>query len=122
MNCLAAWTNILCKHSGDTELGPLIYPLIQIICGTITLLPTARYYPLRFQCIDLLNRLSAAAGGVFVPTAPYLVEVRRRVNYTIPVLLQYVARRTCTLRNEQFHRFTLRSNTVSALSHLIFFQ
>ncbi|KJE97350.1 Noc2l protein [Capsaspora owczarzaki ATCC 30864] len=84
LHCLTAWTRVLSAYasterraqSGGAEsvLAPLVYPLAQILGGTIRLIPTARYFPLRFHCIGNMNALSAAT-GTFIPVLPYIVEV-----------------------------------------------
>lgn len=44
---LSLWTLLVSRTYPSTILKPLIYPLTQLIIGTIKLLPIARYYPLR---------------------------------------------------------------------------
>ena len=74
------WSTVLaiaCDNSagsGESELRPLIYPLVQISLGVIKLVPTARYYPLRFQVLTSLLRVSART-GTYIPIAPFLLEI-----------------------------------------------
>lgn len=63
MNCLMVWGAVISTYPGENQLRPLMYPLVQIIIGTVNLVPTARYFPMRFHCVQLLNKLSAATGG-----------------------------------------------------------
>jgi len=74
INSLRVWGLILSTYTKASELRPLIYPFCQLVTGTIRLMPTARFYPLRFTCVRFLNELSNR-GDVFVPVAPYLLEV-----------------------------------------------
>ena len=80
IHCLSLWTQLLCiTHPSDT-LQALIYPLTQTIIGTIKLLPTARFYPLRFHCVSLLNRLSLKT-NTFIPIVPFLLEVFEQTDF-----------------------------------------
>lgn len=56
------------------QLRPLVYPLSQIIDGAARLVPTVRYFPLRLQCVRMLNRL-AVATDAFVPVASLLLDM-----------------------------------------------
>jgi len=49
------------------------------------LVPAARYYPTRFQCVEILNYLSKKT-NVYIPTASYILEV----NQLSVILLLYV--------------------------------
>ncbi|PLW14291.1 hypothetical protein PCANC_00047 [Puccinia coronata f. sp. avenae] len=62
------------SRSKPSVLQPLIYPLVQITIGVIKLIPTSRYYPLRFHCIRLLLRLVQRT-GTFIPLTPFLLDV-----------------------------------------------
>lgn len=79
VHSLVLWSKLLATlvktNQGFNEhLQPLIYPLIQCFFGTIKLIPTPRYYPLRFHCINALILLSNAT-DVFIPIIPFVLEV-----------------------------------------------
>lgn len=70
------WSRVLSVHctAPDAPLRPLIYPLVQVTLGAMRLIPTATYFPLRFQLIRSLLRLSKAT-GTYIPLAAPLYEV-----------------------------------------------
>lgn len=72
INSLNVWVRVLSTYK--EQLRPLVYPLSQIIDGAARLVPTARYFPLRLQCVRMLNRLSAATDA-FVPIASLLLDM-----------------------------------------------
>lgn len=55
-------------------LRELIYPLVQVILGTIRLIPSPQYFPLRFFLLRGLISL-ALSTGVYIPVLPILTEV-----------------------------------------------
>lgn len=57
-----------------SQMSQLIYPLVQTSLGALRLMPTATYFPLRFQLIRSLLRVSKAT-GTYIPLAPSLYEV-----------------------------------------------
>ena len=87
MHCLKLWVAVLsaaCKqsHEGDDSGGgaddqlmqSLVYPLTEIILGTVRMAPApSRHVPLRFHCIRLLQQL-AASSETYIPTASILLE------------------------------------------------
>jgi len=73
ISCLQLWGRVLGELHDET-LAPLIYPLVQITLGAVRLIPTARYYPLRFHCLHSLNMLSKFT-GTYIPVASYLIEI-----------------------------------------------
>ncbi|KAI9837046.1 MAG: hypothetical protein M1819_000695 [Sarea resinae] len=77
------WSRVLSSHcealkeaeaGKESLLRPLIYPTVQITLGAMRLIPTAQYFPLRFQLVRALLRLSLAT-GTYIPLAPALLEV-----------------------------------------------
>lgn len=73
------WVQLL----GDTKsdvLEPLLYPLVQLISGTIRLNYTSRHYPLRFHLSHLLTELSEKSGK-FIPILPYFLDILHSQNF-----------------------------------------
>eukprot|EP01125_Pyxidicula_operculata_P005070 TRINITY_DN1858_c1_g1_i1.p1 TRINITY_DN1858_c1_g1~~TRINITY_DN1858_c1_g1_i1.p1 ORF type:complete len:712 (+),score=233.86 TRINITY_DN1858_c1_g1_i1:31-2166(+) len=60
INSISVWIRVLCAYPKQEELWLLAYPLVQILHGIISLVPTSRNYPLRCHCIKMLNQLVAA--------------------------------------------------------------
>ena len=77
MNCLMVWSAVISTYPGEKQLKALVYPLVQIIIGTVNLVSAAKYFPMRFHCTDLLNKLSAATGGTLIPVPSLLLDVLR---------------------------------------------
>ncbi|XP_059143876.1 nucleolar complex protein 2 homolog [Physella acuta] len=80
IHCLGLWVQLLTTTYPSEVLQPLIYPLTQTIVGTIKLLPTTRYYPLRFHCVQFLNKLSYKT-KTYIPTMPFLLEIFDQVDF-----------------------------------------
>uniref|UniRef100_A0A6P7GR46 Nucleolar complex protein 2 homolog n=1 Tax=Diabrotica virgifera virgifera TaxID=50390 RepID=A0A6P7GR46_DIAVI len=74
VNSLKLWGNLLAVTYNKKIMQQLVYPLVQICIGTIKLIPTAQYYPLRFHIVQILMDLSKET-GVFIPVLPFLLEV-----------------------------------------------
>jgi nucleolar complex protein 2 len=83
VNSLDFWSRVLAQHcSGirEAELGkesplrPLIYPVVQVTLGVMRLIPTAQYFPLKFQLFRSLLRISQAT-KTYIPLASSLYEV-----------------------------------------------
>ena len=74
---LKVWAKLLSESlqggEADGQLKPLVYPLTQVTIGAIKLIPTARYFPLRFHCIRTLLGLVQKT-GVYIPLSGYILE------------------------------------------------
>jgi nucleolar complex protein 2 len=83
IHCLKLWVAVLSdsvtaddddKNSDVTLMRSLIYPLTEVILGTVRFVPSpTRHLPLRFHCVRLLQQL-AASSQVFIPTTSLLLE------------------------------------------------
>lgn len=83
VHSLDFWSRVLSEHcaslkeaeSGkESPLRPLIYPTVQVTVGAMRLIPTSQYFPLRFQLMRSLLRLSRAT-TTYIPLGPALHEV-----------------------------------------------
>lgn len=83
VHSLDFWSRVLSQHCDglveaqtgkQSALRPLIYPVVQITLGAMRLIPTAQYFPLRFQMTRALLRISRAT-GTYIPLASSLLEV-----------------------------------------------
>ncbi|EJT50655.1 noc2p [Trichosporon asahii var. asahii CBS 2479] len=71
----AAGTEAQAARGGlESPLKPLIYPLVQIALGAVRLLPSSRYFPLRFHIIASLIRLVSQT-ETYIPLSPFLLEI-----------------------------------------------
>lgn len=83
IHSLDFWSRVLSSHCNSlleaqtgkaSQLRPLIYPVTQITLGVMRLIPTATYFPLRFQLIRSLLRISQTT-GTYIPLSAALLEV-----------------------------------------------
>lgn len=83
VHSLDFWSRVLsaqCDPLAEAQSGkqsplrPLIYPVVQITLGAMRLIPTAQYFPLRFQLMRSLLRISSST-GTYIPLAAALLEV-----------------------------------------------
>jgi len=89
LHCLRIWGSIVAAYSGQPiadnanntsitadqqQLRPLIYPLIQVVIGTMKLVPSGKYLPMKLHCISILNSLGRSSRN-FIPTSQLLLEI-----------------------------------------------
>ncbi|KAJ7482271.1 Noc2-domain-containing protein [Mycena galericulata] len=83
IHCIDFWSIVLaraCDASTETETGkeselkPLIYPLVQVSLGAIKLIPNSRSYPFHLHIIRSLLHLTRHT-HIYVPISPYLLPI-----------------------------------------------
>lgn len=74
VNSIRLWAELLSTTFNKTQLQPLVFPLVSIICGAVKLVPTAQFFPLRFHLIQTLIQLSKET-RTFIPVLPFILEV-----------------------------------------------
>ena len=86
VHCLKLWVAVLSKAVPADDgalLRSLVYPLTEVIMGTIRLVPSpVRHLPLRFHCVRLLQQLAASA-EVFIPTTSLLLDCMEWKEWTL---------------------------------------
>ena len=85
IHALDFWSRVLSTHCSpssnpslkkpsDSPLHPLVYPLIQVTLGAITLIPTSTYIPLRVHLLRSLLRLCRST-SCYIPLAPHILDI-----------------------------------------------
>ncbi|KEF57011.1 uncharacterized protein A1O9_07201 [Exophiala aquamarina CBS 119918] len=83
IHSLDFWSRVLSTHCNSlleaengkqSQLRPLIYPVVQVTLGVMRLIPTSTYFPLRFQLMRSLLRISQAT-ETYIPLSAALIEV-----------------------------------------------
>ena len=66
---------LVSRYGSDSKavLQPLIYPLVQVLTLTATLVPSSRYLPLRFHVLKAMLKLSKNT-GTFIPVSPIILD------------------------------------------------
>jgi len=80
IHSLELWGSLVGHCSSSEVIRPLIYPLVQVIMGTAKLIPTPKYFPLRFHCANILREISSTT-GTFIPVLPLYLEALNTFNF-----------------------------------------
>lgn len=75
LNALHLWTAVLSAYPTQQNLTLLIYPLVQVIQGSLTLDGSPRYYPYRIHLIRMLNTLAQANPNTFINSLPFTLDL-----------------------------------------------
>jgi nucleolar complex protein 2 len=103
VHSLDFWSRVLSNHCNSlleaqngkqSQLRPLIYPVVQITLGVMRLIPTSTYFPLRFQLMRSLLRISQST-ETYIPLSAALLEVLNSAEMKKPA-------KTATLRPLDF--------------------
>eukprot|EP00300_Choanocystis_sp_HF-7_P014811 c18831_g1_i3.p1 GENE.c18831_g1_i3~~c18831_g1_i3.p1 ORF type:complete len:952 (+),score=259.17 c18831_g1_i3:401-2857(+) len=74
VSSLEVWVSAAAAHASNPDLKLLAYPASQIILGTVRLIPTLRFSPLRLHLCRLATLLCSATGS-YIPMAPVVLEM-----------------------------------------------
>ncbi|KAJ3357185.1 Nucleolar Complex 2 protein [Allomyces javanicus] len=77
IHSLRFWANVLLTHApkGSTSpLAALVYPVVQVMCGVIRLVPTVQFHPLHLHLLASLTDLVRVC-GTYVPLVPYYLSI-----------------------------------------------
>ena len=121
------WCKLLSTEGAvDTNLKQLIFPLVQITLGAISLNPIVKFYPLRFRCIRSLNLLSFRT-NTYIPLSSYLLDtldyIRGVTKYAHlppnpPNFLFSIKASKQLLKTKHFIDFTAETSFELLLEHL----
>lgn len=127
ISALQLWSQVVSDLSGEI-LKPLVYPVVQINLGVIRLIPAARYYPLRFHCIDSLNLISRKS-RVYIPTASLILQAlesneflrKPKSSEKIPDFSGVLKLSKSHLRTKGFQDVTIDLAVESLLEHYVIY-
>ncbi|KAG6890208.1 hypothetical protein C0995_010219 [Termitomyces sp. Mi166 len=84
VHCIDFWSIVLARAcdsrtqvengNKESDLKPLIYPLVQVCLGAIKLISTSRFYPFHLHIIRSLLHLTKRT-DTYIPLSPYLVPI-----------------------------------------------
>ncbi|KAG6374069.1 Noc2-domain-containing protein [Boletus reticuloceps] len=83
VHCVDFWALVLARacskeaqaeRGGESDLKPLIYPLVQVSLGAIKLVSNARSYPLHLHIARSMLHLSRHT-NTYIPLTPYLLPI-----------------------------------------------
>lgn len=78
LHSLKLWARMVSTFNSDVDpketLKPLVYPLVQLILGSLRLKPSSKHFPYRLHLLNLLIDLSEKT-GVFIPIIGYILEI-----------------------------------------------
>ncbi|CAE6412658.1 unnamed protein product [Rhizoctonia solani] len=72
VHCVDFWSLVLAR--GEEELQPLVYPLVQVGLGAVSLIPSQRYHPLHIHILTSLHHL-ATHTKTYITISSYLLPI-----------------------------------------------
>ncbi|KAF8687566.1 Noc2 protein, partial [Rhizoctonia solani] len=72
VHCIDFWSLVLAR--GEEELQPLVYPLVQVGLGAVSLIPSQRYHPLHIHILTSLHHL-ASHTKTYIPISSHLLPI-----------------------------------------------
>lgn len=117
VHCIGLWCRMVGNLYSKEAIKPLLYPLVQVSLGTIDLVPTSRYFPLRYRVIKYLITLSSRT-NTYIPLLPYITKPLRLAEFskksgmvTEPLNFATMLR----LSNSQLKEASYRSGTMDEM-------
>jgi nucleolar complex protein 2 len=122
LNCVRLWTRVVCAMPGADELGPLAFPLAQIMLGIMVVASSSYFLPIRLHLISCLHQL-AASTQCFIPTASRLVEIlenpdlfsKPMASTDVPPKLQFIVK----FPPDSIHKVAVRDLIVQEVVNLL---
>jgi len=88
LNCLRLWGSVLSAYPGkpvadtkrnnltadEQQLRSLIYPLTQVLLGTVKLCPTSKYFPYRLHIASIIGSLARTSRN-YIPVSHLLLDI-----------------------------------------------
>ncbi|KAL0489033.1 nucleolar complex protein 2 [Acrasis kona] len=85
MSSLDTWVRAVGQYPGENEFKDLIYPLIQIVLGTIQVHKQAKHFSVIIKCLDMLNTLARSIGHLYIPIMPVALDLLESPQiYSVP--------------------------------------
>ncbi|CAE7228516.1 unnamed protein product [Rhizoctonia solani] len=72
VHCVDFWSLVLAR--GEEDLQPLVYPLVQVGLGAVSLIPSQRYHPLHIHILTSLHHL-ATHTKTYIPISSHLLPI-----------------------------------------------
>ncbi|CAE6398882.1 unnamed protein product [Rhizoctonia solani] len=72
VHCVDFWSLMLARD--EEELQPLVYPLVQVGLGAVSLIPSQRYHPLHIHILTSLHHL-ATHTKTYIPISSHLLPI-----------------------------------------------
>ncbi|XP_077967984.1 nucleolar complex protein 2 homolog [Styela clava] len=118
VHCIGLWCRMVGHLYSHDIIKPLLYPLVQVSLGAIDLVPTARYFPLRYHIIRYLTMLSDAT-NTYIPLLPYITKPLRLAEFSKKkggLMMQPLNFSTILkLSNSQLKESSYRSSTMDEI-------
>ena len=121
INCLSVWGKVLDAYSSQEQMKLLVYPYIQIVLGTIRLLNSPRFAPLRLQCAAMVIDVTRPS-RTLVPLASCLADIlesitlaKKQKGLVKEVDIKCILRVPKNMLSTRIYQETLASSTLSLL-------
>ncbi|CAG7818300.1 unnamed protein product [Allacma fusca] len=107
------WVDLLAQAAalGDGNLKLLIYPVVQVCLGTIKLVPSKKFVPLRFHIVRMLIKLQEKT-RTFIPVLPTIMEALQQTDFSSKSVSKFSVRPldfTCCLKADSSESGFLKS-------------